>query len=46
MVDFVYESHGFVGKHAHKTHLYGVKLDVQNGVPSYLLLMVDESTGV
>ena len=46
MVDFVYESHGFVGMHAHKTHLYGVKLDVQNGVPSYLLLMVDESTGV
>lgn len=42
MVDFVYESHGFVGKDAHLTHFYGVKLDVQNGVPSYLILLVDK----
>ena len=42
MVDFLYESHGFVGKSAHSTHLWGVKLDVQNGVPSYLILMVDQ----
>jgi len=46
MVDFVYESHGFVGKSAHSTHLYGVKLDVQNGVPSYLILMVDLESGI
>ncbi len=46
MVDFVYESHGFVGRSAHSTHLWGVKLDVQNGVPSYLLLMVDQESTI
>jgi len=43
LVDYIYESSGFIGRSAHKTHLYGVKLDVQNGVPSYLILMVDKS---
>jgi diguanylate cyclase (GGDEF)-like protein len=42
LVDFLYESHGFVGKDPHQTHLYGVKLDVQNDVPSYLILMVEK----
>lgn len=42
MVDYLYESKGFVGKNAHYTRLYGVKLDVQNDVPSYLILMLDE----
>lgn len=41
MVDYLYQSYGFHGKNAHKTHLYGVRLDVQNGVPSYLILMVE-----
>ena len=41
-VDFLYESHGFVGRAPHQTHLYGVKLDVQNDVPSYLILMVEK----
>ena len=45
MLDFVYESHGFVGRSAHSTHLCGVKLDVQNGVPSYLILMIDQEPG-
>ena len=43
LVDFLYQSQGFVGKGPHQTHLYGVKLDVQNGVPSYLILMVDKN---
>ncbi len=42
MADFLYQSHGFVGKEAHSLHFYGVKLDVQNGVPSYLIIMLEQ----
>lgn len=41
MFDYLYESQGFVGKRAHKTRLHGVKLDIQNGVPSYLIILAD-----
>lgn len=46
MVNFLYESRGFDGKHAHNTRLYGVKLDIQNGVPSYLILLIDNDDSV
>lgn len=41
LVDYLYVSQGFAGKRAHSIHLYGVRLDMQNGVPSFLILMVD-----
>ena len=43
MVDYLYQSSGFLGKEAHAVHLYGVKLDVQNGIPSYLIILLEES---
>lgn len=41
MVDYLYQSSGFIGKHAHSMRLLGVRLDVQNGVPSYLVLLIE-----
>ena len=43
MVDYLYVSNGFVGKEAHVVQLYGVKLDVQNGIPSYLIILLDQA---
>ncbi len=43
MLRFVYESQGFPGKPAHKVQLFGVKMDVQNGVPSFLMVMLEQS---
>ena len=40
-LEYAYESTGVAGRLAHTIQLYGVKLDVQNGVPSYLIIMVD-----
>ena len=42
MVDYLYQSGGFLGKEAHMVHLYGVKLDVQNGIPSYLIILLEQ----
>lgn len=42
MVDYLYESQGFMGKKAHNIRLYGVKLDIQNGVPSYLIILLEQ----
>jgi hypothetical protein len=43
MIDYLYESHGFAGKQAHNVRLYGVKLVVQNGIPSYLIIMLEQA---
>lgn len=43
MVDYLYQSGGFLGKEAHVVHLYGVKLDVQNGIPSYLIILLEQA---
>jgi hypothetical protein len=43
MVDYLYVSSGFLGKDAHAVHIYGVKLDVQNGIPSYLIILLDQA---
>ncbi len=40
-LEFVYESTGIAGRPAHTIELYGVKLDMQNDVPSYLIIMID-----
>jgi diguanylate cyclase (GGDEF)-like protein/PAS domain S-box-containing protein len=40
-LEYVYQSGGFAGRSAHAILLHGVKLDVQNGVPSFLILMAE-----
>ncbi len=41
MVDFVYRSQGFSGKEAHDLRLFGIRLDVQNDIPSYLMIVLE-----
>ncbi|MPM41163.1 hypothetical protein SDC9_87813 [bioreactor metagenome] len=43
MIDYLYRSRGFLGKEAHSIHLYGVKLDIQNGIPSYLIILLEQA---
>ena len=42
MVNYLYESQGFLLKKKHSVQLYGVKLDEQNGIPSYLILLLEQ----
>ena len=42
MVDYLYESQGFHFKEKHAVQLYGVKLDEQNGIPSYLIILLEQ----